>query len=123
VIGTVASCSPKGVSLTSFNLSDLAAIIADRAGSSAEKSYTKSLLDAGTHRVAKKFGEEAVELALATVDGDDMALKAEAADVLYHLLVILQARGVSVKDVLIELESRTKQSGHQEKAARPASRG
>jgi phosphoribosyl-ATP pyrophosphohydrolase len=110
------------VRLTSFNLTDLAVIIADRAGSSAEKSYTKSLLDAGTHRVAKKFGEEAVELALATVDGDDMALKAEAADVLYHLLVILQARGVSVKDVLIELESRTKQSGHQEKASRPGSR-
>lgn len=110
------------MSLTAFNLSDLAAIIADRAASSAEKSYTRSLLDAGAHRIAKKFGEEAVELALATVDGDDAALTGEAADVLYHLLVILQARGVAIADVLAELEGRTRQSGHQEKASRPVPR-
>ncbi|MBN9080605.1 MAG: phosphoribosyl-ATP diphosphatase [Rhizobiales bacterium 62-17] len=104
--------------MSSFNLQDLAAIILERTGSTADKSYTKSLLDAGKHRVAKKFGEEAVELALATVDGSDADVKAEAADVLYHLLVLLRARGISVTDVLNELETRTQQSGHQEKASR-----
>lgn len=107
--------------MSSFTLQDLAGIIAQRSGSSAEKSYTKSLLDGGVHRVAKKFGEEAFELALAAVDGGDADVKAEAADVLYHMLVLLQARGVPVADVLNELESRTKQSGHQEKASRSPS--
>lgn len=104
--------------MSAFTLQDLAAIISQRSGSSAEKSYTKSLLDGGKHRVAKKFGEEAFELALATVDGTDADVKAEAADVLYHMLVLLQARGVAVADVLNELETRTQQSGHQEKASR-----
>ena len=102
-----------------FSLDDLARIIAERASASAEKSYTKSLLDKGPKGAAKKFGEEAAEFIIAAVSEDDAALRAEAADVLYHLLVALQARGVALAEVLAELERRTQRSGHEEKAARP----
>lgn len=102
-----------------FTLDDLMAIIAERASSTAEKSYTKSLLDAGPARAAKKFGEEAVELVIAALGDDDHAFVAESADVLYHLLVVLRARGVRLEDVMAELHRRTRQSGHQEKASRP----
>lgn len=103
---------------TDFTLGDLAAIIAARAGSSAEASYTKSLLEAGPARAAKKFGEEAVEAVIAAVEGDHKALTSEAADVLYHLLVLLQAGGVRLDEVMAELKGRTQRSGHAEKAAR-----
>jgi phosphoribosyl-ATP pyrophosphohydrolase len=103
----------------SFTLDDLADIIAARASSTAEKSYTKSLLDAGPPRAAKKFGEEAVEAVIAAVHQDDQALVAEAADVLYHLLVLLRSRGIALGDVMAELERRTARSGHDEKASRP----
>ena len=103
-----------------FTLDDLAEIIAARASATAEKSYTKSLLDAGPGRVAKKFGEEAVEAILAAVSEDASAVVAEAADVIYHLLVLLQSRGVGLRDVMAELERRTIRSGHDEKAARPS---
>jgi len=102
-----------------FSLDDLARIIAERASASAEKSYTKSLLDKGPKGAAKKFGEEAAEFIIAAVSEDDAALRAEAADVLYHLLVALQARGVALAEVLADLERRTQRSGHEEKAARP----
>jgi phosphoribosyl-ATP pyrophosphohydrolase len=102
-----------------FSLDNLAAIIAERAATTAEKSYTRSLLDKGPAGAAKKFGEEAVELIIAATAEDAVALRAEAADVLYHLLVVLQARGVKLADVLGELERRTLRSGHEEKAARP----
>jgi len=102
----------------SFTLDDLAAIIAARRSASAEKSYTKSLFEAGPPRIAKKFGEEAVEAVIAAIEGDRTALTSEAADVLYHLLVMLAAGGVELADVLAELERRTVQSGHAEKAAR-----
>jgi phosphoribosyl-ATP pyrophosphohydrolase len=104
--------------MSSFALADLAAIIAERARSRDAGSYTAKLLDAGVERCAKKFGEEAVEAALAAVVGSDAALTAEAADVLYHLLVMLEARGVTVAAVMAELERRTAQGGLAEKAAR-----
>jgi phosphoribosyl-ATP pyrophosphohydrolase len=101
-----------------FTLHDLASLIARRAESSADQSYTKSLLDSGTARIAKKFGEEAVEAVIAATEKDQAALKLEAADVLYHLLVLLQDGGVPLQDVFDELAWRTRQSGHQEKASR-----
>jgi phosphoribosyl-ATP pyrophosphohydrolase len=102
-----------------FSLDDLARIIAERAAISAEKSYTRSLLDKGPKGAAKKFGEEAAEFVIAAVSEDEAAVRAEAADVLYHLLVALHARGVRLAEVLAELERRTQRSGHEEKAARP----
>ena len=101
-----------------FRLEDLSAIIAERASASAEKSYTKSLLDKGVTHCGKKFGEEAVEFAIAAAQNDRGAMTAEAADVLYHLLVALQAAGIPLQDVLDELGRRTGMSGHEEKAAR-----
>ena len=105
--------------MTSFTLGDLAAIVADRAASTGDVSYTKSLLDGGTARVAKKFGEEAVEAVIAAVEQDRAQLTREAADVLYHLLVLLQASAIPLDDVLGELERRTGRSGLAEKASRP----
>ena len=104
--------------MSGFTLDDLAAIIAARSGADAEKSYTKSLLDAGMGRVAKKFGEEAVEAVIAAMKADKIELRNEAADVFYHLLVLLQAGGVSLQDVMDELERRTSRSGLEEKASR-----
>ncbi len=101
-----------------MTLDDLAAIVHSRAGADATASYTKSLLDKGPARVAKKFGEEAVELVIAAVEGEAQPIVGESADVLYHLLVLLEATGVSLADVLTELGRRTAQSGHEEKAAR-----
>jgi phosphoribosyl-ATP pyrophosphohydrolase len=103
-----------------FTLDDLARTIAARAGAAAESSYTASLLAKGAARCAKKFGEEAVELAIAAVAQDENAVRAEAADVLYHLLVVLQSRGVALAEVMEELERRTAQSGLAEKASRRA---
>lgn len=103
-----------------FSLDDLAEIIDRRAGASAEASYTRSLLDKGPAHCARKFGEEAIELTIAAVAESDQAVRAEAADVLYHLMVLLRARGVPLQSVIDELEGRTRQSGHEEKAARKA---
>jgi phosphoribosyl-ATP pyrophosphohydrolase len=104
--------------MTTFTLTDLAAIISARADATASSSYTKSLLEAGPARVAKKLGEEAVETVIAAVQSDRSALICESADLLYHLLVLFQASGISMQEVLAELERRTQQSGHEEKAAR-----
>jgi phosphoribosyl-ATP pyrophosphohydrolase len=104
--------------MTRFTLSDLAAIVAERTGASPEASWTAKLLASGPERVAKKFGEEAVEAVIAAAQGDKAALTAEAADVLYHLLVLLQVSGVALDDVMSELEHRTGQSGLAEKGAR-----
>jgi phosphoribosyl-ATP pyrophosphohydrolase len=101
-----------------FSLDSLAEIIAARAEADAVKSYTKSLLEKGAAACARKFGEEAVEFVIAAVSEDTAALRAEAADVLYHLLVALRARGVALADVLAELERRTARSGLEEKASR-----
>jgi phosphoribosyl-ATP pyrophosphohydrolase len=104
-----------------FSLSDLEAIVAARGGADPGQSWTAKLLSAGPSKVAKKFGEEAVEAVIAAVEGDRDALVAESADVLFHLLVLLKARGIAVGDVMAELERRTAQSGIAEKAARSAS--
>jgi phosphoribosyl-ATP pyrophosphohydrolase len=102
-----------------MTLDQLDARLAERAAAPPAESYTASLLAAGVQRSAKKFGEEAVELALAAVSGARADTAAEAADVLYHLLVLLRAAGVPLADVMAELDRRTAQSGHAEKAARP----
>ncbi|MFD1703900.1 phosphoribosyl-ATP diphosphatase [Methylopila henanensis] len=103
---------------TTFSLDDLAAIVDDRSAADAGSSYTRSLIEAGPARVAKKLGEEGVEAALAVACGAKVELVGEAADVLYHLMVALKVRGVSVAEVMAELERRTAQSGLAEKAAR-----
>ncbi|GEO14087.1 phosphoribosyl-ATP diphosphatase [Microvirga aerophila] len=104
--------------MTSFTLDDLARIVAERAAAPASESYTAKLLSDGPAKAAKKLGEEAVEAAIAAVQGDRNNLTAEAADVLYHLLVVLQGANIPLNDVLAELERRTAQSGLAEKAAR-----
>jgi phosphoribosyl-ATP pyrophosphohydrolase len=99
-------------------LAGLAAGIAARRGASPESSYTAKLLSQGVSKCAKKFGEEAIEAAIAAAEGNKAQLTAETADVLYHLLVLLEASGVSLSDVMAELERRTGTSGIAEKAAR-----
>jgi phosphoribosyl-ATP pyrophosphohydrolase len=101
-----------------FSLDDLAETIARRADVPAGQSYTRSLLDKGATHCARKFGEEAIELTIAGAAEDEAAVRAEAADVLYHLLVLLKARDVPLASVMAELAGRTRQSGHQEKASR-----
>jgi phosphoribosyl-ATP pyrophosphohydrolase len=103
-------------------LTELAATIRARRSASAGSSYTKSLLDGGPERCARKFGEEAVEAVIAATGQDASALKAEAADVLYHLLVLLESRGIALDDVLAVLKDRQATSGLTEKAARPANK-
>ncbi|MGC1464235.1 MAG: phosphoribosyl-ATP diphosphatase, partial [Pseudolabrys sp.] len=90
-----------------------------RAQAAASESYTRSLIDKGVAHCAKKMGEEAIETVMAAVQEDKGRLVAEAADLLYHLLVVLEARGVTLADVEAALEKRTAQTGHQEKASRP----
>lgn len=99
-------------------LSALISVIEERKLSTSEKSYTKSLLDAGVERCAKKFGEEAVEAVIAAAAGNKTELKNEAADVLFHLLVLLACSNVSLDEVLMELDSRMGLSGHEEKRQR-----
>ena len=89
-------------------LSRLARTIASRAAERPQGSYTAELLGQGIGKVSQKVGEEAVEVVVAANSEDDERLASEAADLLYHLLVLLQARGVPFDDVLRELESRTK---------------
>jgi phosphoribosyl-ATP pyrophosphohydrolase len=103
---------------TRFTLDSLAGIIAERARAGGERSYTRKLLDEGVEKCAKKLGEEAMETALAAVSGDAKAVVAESADLLYHLLVVLEARGVALTDVYTELEHRTARSGIDEKESR-----
>ncbi|MBY0532422.1 MAG: phosphoribosyl-ATP diphosphatase [Xanthobacteraceae bacterium] len=104
--------------MTQFTLEDLAKTIASRAQESADKSYTRKLLDAGIEKCAKKLGEEATETVIAATAGTKEQTVAESADLLYHLLVVLKARGVDLSEVYAELERRTAQSGLEEKASR-----
>ena len=101
----------------------LAETITARSGADPGSSYTARLLAGGPAQAAKKLGEEAVEAAIAAVQGDRAGLVSEAADVLYHLLVVLKAAGVSLDEVMTELQRRTGQSGLDEKAARSPGRG
>jgi phosphoribosyl-ATP pyrophosphohydrolase len=102
-----------------YTLDMLAARVAERAAASPEESWTARLIAQGPARTAKKFGEEAIEFIIAVAEGKSDEITAEAADVLYHLLVALQARGVALDAVMAELQRRTAQSGLAEKAARP----
>ncbi len=104
--------------MTDNILNQLALIIKERRTATSEKSYTKTLLEAGIGKCAKKFGEEAVETVIAATSESDDALTNEAADVLYHLLVLLECRDVDLKDVLQVLDDRMGISGLVEKASR-----
>ena len=99
-------------------LERLAATIEARRGADPDGSWTAKLLSKGPEKCAEKFGEEAVEAIIEAVKGDRDKLTSEAADVLYHLLVMLAARDVTLEDVLAELARREGTSGIAEKAAR-----
>ena len=99
-------------------LERLAATINARKGADPDTSWTAKLLAKGPDKCAEKFGEEAVEAIIAAVKDDKANLTYEAADVLYHLLVMLAARDVDLADVLAELERREGVSGIEEKAGR-----
>ena len=101
-----------------MTLEDLFASIEVRATADPEKSWTASLLAQGPEKCAEKFGEEAIEAIIEAVKGDKMRLTSEAADVLFHLLVMLKSRSVALGDVMDELARRQGQSGLSEKAAR-----
>jgi phosphoribosyl-ATP pyrophosphohydrolase len=104
-------------------LERLAATIESRKGGDPAASWTAKLLAQGPEKAAEKFGEEAVEAIIEAVRGDRDRLTAEAADVLFHLLVMLAARDVTLTEVLAELERREGVSGLAEKAARPDKQG
>src|SRR5262245_1118070 len=105
--------------MASFTLHDLEQRVRARAQQgSAEASYTRRLLDQGVEHCAKKLGEEAIETVLAAVEEDRARLIAEAADLIYHLLVVLVSRGITLAEVEATLAERTRQSGLTEKASR-----
>lgn len=99
-------------------LARLAATISERKGADPETSWTAKLLARGPEKAAQKFGEEAVEAVIEAVKGDKAKLVSEGADVLYHFLVMLTACGVSLSEVLAELDRREGTSGVAEKAGR-----
>lgn len=100
------------------SLERLAATIATRRGADPNSSWTARLLDKGPEKCAEKFGEEAIEAIIEAVKGDRTRLTAEAADVFYHLLVMLASRDLTLGDVLDELARREGTSGIDEKARR-----
>ena len=100
-------------------LQRLSATVEARRGADPSTSWTARLLASGVERVAKKFGEEAVETVIAAVGGDADALAAESADLLYHWLVLVAAAGVPLDAVAAKLEAREGRSGIEEKASRP----
>ncbi|MGQ0674193.1 MAG: phosphoribosyl-ATP diphosphatase [Hyphomicrobium sp.] len=106
--------------MTEDVISHLATTIRARRTAAADRSYTRQLLDAGPEKCAKKLGEEAFETAIAGVAGSPESLTAEAADLVYHLLVLLESRDVAIGDVLAVLGRRMGVSGLDEKAARTA---
>ena len=101
-----------------MTLDDLFATIEARKGADPDTSWTARLLAKGPEKCAEKFGEEAVEAIIEAVKGDTAGLTGEAADVLYHLLVMLAVRDVALSDVMAELARRQGTSGIAEKAAR-----
>jgi phosphoribosyl-ATP pyrophosphohydrolase len=104
--------------MTTFTLHGLERRLAERAAESAERSYTRRLLDRGAAHCAKKLGEEAVEVVIAAVGESRERVIAESADLVYHLLVLLKAREITLAEVEAALSARTAQSGLEEKAAR-----
>jgi len=101
-----------------MTLHRLAATIESRKGADPDSSWTAKLLARGPEKAAQKFGEEAVEAIVEAVKGDREKLVAEAADALYHLLVMCAARDVTLADIEAELERREGRSGIAEKASR-----
>lgn len=101
-----------------MTLDDLARTIQARANADPSQSWTAKLLAKGPEKCAEKFGEEAVEAIIEAVKGDRARLTSEAADVLFHLLVMLQSRDVALADVMAELSDRQARSGLSEKASR-----
>lgn len=101
-----------------MTLNDLADLITSRKSADPDSSWTAKLLSQGPDKCAEKFGEEAIEAIVAAVKGDKSGLTAEAADTIYHLLVMLTACDVTLDDVLAELARRQGTSGIAEKAAR-----
>jgi phosphoribosyl-ATP pyrophosphohydrolase len=99
-------------------LERLEKVIAARRGAAADSSYVASLFARGSEKIAQKVGEEAVETVIAALSGDPAKLTAEAADLLFHLMVLLADGGISIEDVLAELDRRDGVSGLTEKAAR-----
>ena len=104
--------------MSAFTVHDLEERVRERAAASADASYTRKLLDRGVAHCAKKLGEEAVEAVLAAAVEDRDRVIAESADLIYHLLVVLKARGISLAEVEAELATRVKTSGLEEKASR-----
>ena len=104
--------------MADFTLRDLEKRVQERAKASADVSYTRKLLDAGVAHCAKTLGEEAIETVLAAVGEDRDRLVAEAADLVYHLLVVLEARGITLAEVEALLAERTAQTGLEEKTSR-----
>ncbi|WP_299611916.1 phosphoribosyl-ATP diphosphatase [uncultured Tateyamaria sp.] len=102
-----------------MTLDDLFATIEARKGADPDSSWTAKLLAKGPEKCAEKFGEEAIEAIIEAIKDDKAALTSEAADVLYHLMVMLASRDVSLSDVMTELSRRQGTSGLAEKAARP----
>jgi phosphoribosyl-ATP pyrophosphohydrolase len=101
-----------------FTLEQLNERVLARAKADPNESYTAKLLSEGVERCAKKLGEEAVEAAIAAATKDKKAVVTESADVIYHLLVLLKAAGVTLDEVMASLERRTMQTGLEEKASR-----
>ena len=101
-------------------LDKLVATIASRVGGDPKLSHTAKLLKKGPPRIAKKLGEEAVETAIAAVQNDKAHTISESADMLFHLLVLWQAMGITPQEVMAELERRQTMSGIEEKASRMA---
>jgi phosphoribosyl-ATP pyrophosphohydrolase len=106
--------------MTEDVLARLAAVVRQRRAETADRSYTRRLMDGGVEACARKFGEEALETVIAALSANDEHLRNEAADVLYHLIVLLESRGVAWSAVLDTLEERSARSGLEEKAARKA---
>ena len=104
--------------MSRLTIHDLATTIDARAASGGDASYTRKLLDKGADHCAKKLGEEAVETVIAAVENNRDHLIAESADLVFHLLVLLKSRGISLADVEDALAQRTQMSGLEEKAAR-----
>ena len=102
-------------------LDRLAATIRARKGAEAISSYTASLFFQGRAKIAQKLGEEAVETVIAACSGNDLTIVPEAADLMYHLLVLLADAGLTLDDIRAELARREGVSGHDEKSGRPLS--
>lgn len=106
--------------MTGFTLADLEQIVAERGRSGDANSWTAKLFAKGIDKAAQKMGEEAVETVIASIRADKAGVISESADLLYHWMVVLALSGVTLDEVMAELETRTGRSGIAEKASRKA---